>query len=130
MSRFIDFIREMPQICGASNADRWGRINVLQFHDEMKGDSVFSASKEDFINPMNRIETAFGWDARHQDRKEYCKKLVLLNMLAHYVKKHNKTEYESEVLSLAEELGMAEAEQPEVATMYSVAEAKLGGWEP
>lgn len=130
MSRFIDFIREMPRLCGAQNAERWGRVNVLQFHDEMKGDSVFSATEDDFVNPMNRVETAFGWETNCIEKKLYCKRLILLNVLSHYVNKHGKAEYQGAVDNLTTELSIEEAKQPEIAAMYSVQEARLGGWEP
>lgn len=127
MNSFVKFIESVPALCGAKNAKRWGRLNVLQFHDELKADSVFARTKEDEENPDNRLDTAFGFDG-DCGKKDYCRRLVLLKMLNHYIDEHG-LDYKAEKEKLVDELEYLEGTYPDVDAMFTVQDAKASKWE-
>lgn len=128
MKSFVKFIEAVPVLCGAKNAARWGRLNVLQFHDELKSDSVFSRNEDDEFNPDNRLDTAFGFEG-DENKKAYCRKLVLLKVLNHYIEEHG-LDYHAEKETLIDDLEYSAGIYPEIEAAFTVQDAMLSGWEP
>jgi hypothetical protein len=127
------FLLQIPYLCKAKNAARWSRIIELQYEDELAGGSVFDKSYEDIDNPVNRIETVFGFNGDY-GRTEHCKKLVELLVLCHYRDSHGEIQYQNRINELTESAFIGEQEYPDIESLMSaeqaesVAMSKAGTW--
>ena len=126
-----DFFEALPALCKAENAERWGKVNAMQFDSELMGGTVFDRDDKDKREPFRRLETAFGFMAfRHDaDRAHYCKILAELFVLAHYSIEHGEDGHEGRIKSLLAEAGSYKDKYPDI-DEYMTAEkaASDGGW--
>lgn len=131
MSKVREFFVQLPYLCGASNAERWSKVNALQFDAEVAGGTIFDKSDADKENPVNRLDTAFGFLAfvPCSAKTAYCQDLAELVMLAHYKESHGETQYDKRIDELWASLAAREIDYPDVAAVMSVEAAKAdGGW--
>ena len=128
MSKILRLARVAPKLCGAKNAERYGRVAELIYKDELVDQvSVFARNDEDLVDPYHRIEPAFAWAAAKgkEDKKQYIMDLVVYAMQKHYEVDHG----ENDLDLLAIEVDLAEREKlnPDVAEIMPVASVR-GTW--
>jgi len=126
-----DFFIALPMLCKAENAERWGKVNAMQFDSELMGGTVFDRDDEDKREPFRRLETAFGFMAfRHDaDRAHYCKILAELFALAHYSIEHGEDQYDGRIKSLVAEAAPYKGKYPDIDEYMTAEKAVVnGGW--
>lgn len=120
-----------PELCGAENAKRFGRIAELIWNDEMDNkESVFARNADDKIDPLNRISPAFSWKARsdHQGKKDYIMSLIAYASECHYAVYHGDNEAGIGLDEIKADLLIQEPLYPDVAAIATVESVTLGTW--
>jgi len=128
--QFKDFLYAIPSLCGAKNAERVGRKNVLVFDYELGNDSSeFKRSELDEKDPGNRLSIMFDFSG-DEKKIEHCKKIVRIAELSHYKAEHEITIGELEELdSLVVSAVDSEQDNQEIASVFSVDQAvAMSGW--
>jgi len=123
-----EFLIKIPAVCGAPNAEAWGKMNELAFdHEKANPDSVFA--KRDGVSLEDRLFPAFGFLAHedtNQDKADFAFNLLVLTSLAHDLSKGSGDE--DEVQGPYEELSLDAHLYPDVEALYTVQEARAGQW--
>lgn len=118
MSKLATFIGSLAHLAEIPHAPRIDRQNVLVFHDELKGGTVFDhrPGEKDRAHVLFRgfPETA---------KVEHLKGLVRLLELSHYIHEGKATDDEvSEAYALTDRLYLSEDAYPDVAEVLAVEE--------
>lgn len=128
--RFIDVVSEMPKLCKAEDAERWGAVMQMIFLDELNNPySKFHKNDEDYKNPRNRLKIAFAWECENRDKKKYCEDLVYLRMLNHYIKDHDRKDLEAERDALIASIDARSAIFEDVNAVMPKAEQMSSYWD-
>lgn len=124
------FFASIPRLCKAPNASRWGRLNELQYDEELcDPHSVFKRNAKDMEYPANRLETAFGFKG-DESRMSHCRALAELMILCHYANKHGEKEWGNRIAELESVARAYEPMHPDIAAEMSVETAMAGEWNP
>lgn len=140
MGAIRNFFILLPAACGVPSgkennylAERWGRVNELQFDCEVANEfSVFAEVAGESIS--GRLQTAFGWAGLRPENAAielYAMKLASLIALSDAVDNHGRKDLEDQRNALAGELALQEEHYPAVASLMSVSDASvapLSGW--
>lgn len=117
-----------PELCGAKNAARFGKIAEMVYHAEMADkNSVFARNAEDKENPRNRIDFVFAWTAKkeHEGKKQYIMDLIEYAKALHYRDEHGEDFGGFDIIKT--DLEVREQQYPDVMEIQPVAEVR-GTW--
>ena len=119
MSKIADFIGSLARLAEIPHAGRIDRQNVLVFHDELKGGTVFDH------HPGEKDRTHVLFRGFPETPKvAHLKGLVRLLELTHYIHENKATDDEvDEAYALAERLSITESAYPDIAATMSVEDA-------
>lgn len=126
-----DFFVALPKLCHATNAERWSKINEMQFDAEAPGGTLFDRTEADKRDPFNRLETAFGFTAfRHDpERALYCRMLAEIFLLAHYSMEHGEDQHDGRVQVLMAQAKEYKGRYPDIDEYMTAESAAVdGGW--
>ncbi|MGV0982613.1 MAG: hypothetical protein ACOYB0_09650 [Polynucleobacter sp.] len=131
MANIREFFVKLPFLCEAANAGRWSKINAAQFDDEAEGGTILDRVDADLDNPINRLDTAFGFMAFgcNAAKTLHCRNLAELIMLAHYHIEHGENQHNKRIDELWAAVAEKEDLYPDVTKIISAdAAAADGGW--
>ncbi len=131
MNTARDFFIALPHLCKAENADRWSKINEMQFDAELASGTPFDRTEADKREPFNRLETAFGFMAfRHDaERAYYCRILAEIFVLAHYAIEHGEMNHDGRIKALIAEAKQYRGAYPDIDEYMTPDLAAVdGGW--
>lgn len=120
-----ELIEKAPELCGAKHAEKLKKVAKLVW-DAEKANAAFK--REEGESALERIEFLFDFSCADEKKKEYCKRLCELNVLAHYAAEHDDKASEILATELKQELLLAEPQYPDVAQVLSVESAARGWW--
>lgn len=126
-----DFFIALPYLCKAENAERWSKLNEMQFDAELASETPFDRTEQDRRDPFNRLHTAFGFTAFRHDvaRATYCMILAEIFMLAHYSIEHGETGHDKRIQGLISEAKQSRGEYLDIDEYMTPDLAAIdGGW--
>ncbi|MFA5130487.1 MAG: hypothetical protein WC477_06285 [Patescibacteria group bacterium] len=97
-----DFTGQIAYLALAKNAQRWSKLAVFQFDNEKAGGPLLARNRDDDENPLNRMETVFGFRAFEHDkaRGDYLWCLAGILLLSHYKYAHNEPQHDHAIFEL------------------------------
>jgi hypothetical protein len=131
-SKLLPFIKQIPMLCGATNAARRGHDFEVIFHAELdEGESsVYARNEDDEKNPENRFYLLFEMPvpADMDDKKMYCIKLILITAIAHLEVKYGIYQFGDRKEKLISDCALDYGRYPDVDALYTVEDAVKGWW--
>jgi hypothetical protein len=97
-----DFTGQIAYLARAKNATRWSKLSLFQFDNEKGGVPLLARNRDDEENPLNRIETVFGFRAFEHDkaRADYLWVLAGILLLSHYKYAHEEPQHDHAIFEL------------------------------
>src|SRR4030042_356660 len=119
------FTGQIAYLARSKNAQRWSKLALFQFDNEKDGGSLLARNRDDDENPLNRMETAFGFKAFDHDkaRADYLWVLAGIPLLSHYKYAHNETNHEHEIFELQTVAAESAGKYPDIDAVLTAEQA-------
>lgn len=128
----LDFLVEMPRLCGCKNAERKATIIKWIYERELAGDSVFDRADNDRADPYLRAEPIaallYGDDAADFGAIDQCMRIVHIIEWNHYLEEHGEDYYKPFIDDEYKAVEEHESEYPDITDVVSAYEALTWHW--
>ena len=120
-----DFTGHIAYLARAKNASRYSKLALFQFDNEKGGGPLLARNRDDDENPLNRMETVFGFKAFEHDkaRADYLWVLSGILLLSHYKYAHGEPQHDHAIFELQAVAAESAGKYPDIDAVLTAEQA-------
>lgn len=120
-----DFTGQIAYLARAKNASRYSKLALFQFDNEKGGGPLLARNRDDDENPLNRMETVFGFKAFEHDkaRADYLWVLSGILLLSHYKYAHGEPQHDHAIFELQAVAAESAGKYPDIDAVLTAEQA-------